>query len=138
LQKTYGCLPSKQYPQAERILGLGLFLQRLKDGRNNNVLLRSIERFQKTGNTFSFVVMGETMFATIEPENVMAILATQFEGFDLGQRLALWAPLAGPGIFTTDGAHWQVCNYIFRLSLTSLIHLDSVRLPSMHCKSSYG
>jgi hypothetical protein len=59
--------------------------------------------------------MGQTMFATIDPENVKTILATQFEDFDLGQRLALWAPLAGAGIFTTDGAHWEVSNLFLGL-----------------------
>jgi hypothetical protein len=83
-RKAYSCLPPKQYPQAERLLGLGLFLQRLKDGKNNKLLPRSIQRFETTGNTFSFVLMGETMFATIEPENIKAILATQFEDFNLG------------------------------------------------------
>jgi hypothetical protein len=107
-RKAYGCLPPKRYPQAERLIGLDLFLQRLKDGKNNNTLWRAIGRYQKAGNTLSFVVMGKTIFATIEPENLKAILATQFEDFDLGQRLAFWAPLAGAGIFTTDGAHWEV------------------------------
>jgi len=115
-RRAHGCLPPKQYPQAERLIGLGLFLQRLKDGKNNNLLPRSIERFQNTGSTFSFALMGETMYSTIDPENVKAILATQFEDFDLGQRLVLWAPLAGAGIFTTDGAHWEVSNFIFNVN----------------------
>jgi hypothetical protein len=114
-QKAYGCLPAKKYPQRDRILGLDMFFQRLKNGKNNNSLLRAIERFQKAGNTFSFRLMGQTMFATIDPENVKTILATQFEDFDLGQRLALWAPLAGAGIFTTDGAHWEVSNLFLGL-----------------------
>jgi hypothetical protein len=46
-QKAYGCLSAKKYPQRGRILGLDLFFQRLKDRKNNNLLLRAIERFQK-------------------------------------------------------------------------------------------
>jgi len=126
-RRTYGCLPPKQYPQAERLLGLNLFLQRLKDAKINNLLPRAIERFQNVGNTFSFVIMGQTMFATIEPENIKAILATQFEDFDLGQRLALWAPLAGAGIFTTDGAHWEVSDFfILQKLLCNLKKYDGI------------
>lgn len=45
---------------------------------------------------------------TIEPENVKAVLASQFEDFELGPvRRANFFPLLGNGIFTADGEAWS-------------------------------
>jgi hypothetical protein len=43
----------------------------------------------------------ESFFNTIDPENVKALLATNFKDFGLGQRLDALGPLLGEGIFTT-------------------------------------
>lgn len=43
----------------------------------------------------------ETYFNTIDPENVKAVLATNFKDFGLGQRQRAFGPLLGQGIFTT-------------------------------------
>jgi len=45
---------------------------------------------------------------TVEPENVKAILATQFEDFELGHvRRGNFFPMLGNGIFTADGQDWK-------------------------------
>lgn len=44
---------------------------------------------------------------TIEPENIKAVLATQFNDFSLGTRHAHFYPLLGDGIFTLDGEGWK-------------------------------
>lgn len=107
-KKAHGCLPETKYPQSERILGLGFFLERIKRAKDNTGLQAVLQRFQATGNTYSVSLMGQKVFSTREPENIKAVLSTQFEDFSLGSRLVQWAPFAGSGIFTTDGAHWQV------------------------------
>jgi hypothetical protein len=51
--------------------------------------------------------MGTDMYATVDPKNIQAILATQFNDFSLGpsRRGSFW-PLLGNGIFTQDGKPW--------------------------------
>ncbi|KAF7928892.1 uncharacterized protein EAE97_009734 [Botrytis byssoidea] len=55
------------------------------------------------------------MNTSIDPENVKAVLATQFADFDLGPvRIgALW-PMLGKGIFTQDGHEWKVTRDMMR------------------------
>ena len=50
---------------------------------------------------------GKTVLTTKEPENIKAILATQFNDFSLGTRQAQMGPLLGDGIFTLDGEGWK-------------------------------
>jgi hypothetical protein len=59
--------------------------------------------------------MGHTFITTDEPENVKAILATNFKDFGIGKRLEAFGPQFGSGIFTTDGAHWEHSR-VFNLS----------------------
>ena len=51
--------------------------------------------------------MGNTVYNTMDPENIKAILATKFEDFGVGPRLDFFGPLLGNGIFTSDGPHWE-------------------------------
>ncbi|CAK9439969.1 uncharacterized protein LODBEIA_P40690 [Lodderomyces beijingensis] len=44
---------------------------------------------------------------TIDPENIKAVLATQFNDYGLGTRHAHFLPLLGDGIFTLDGSGWK-------------------------------
>ncbi|CUM62545.1 uncharacterized protein PRCAT00000097001 [Priceomyces carsonii] len=44
---------------------------------------------------------------TNDPENIKAVLATQFNDFALGTRHAHFKPLLGDGIFTLDGEGWK-------------------------------
>ena len=54
-------------------------------------------------------VMTTDLLVTNEPENIKALLATQFHDFELGpQRRGNFFPLLGNGIFTADGKAWYV------------------------------
>ncbi|KAJ5674272.1 hypothetical protein N7462_009711 [Penicillium macrosclerotiorum] len=58
------------------------------------------------GHTFGFSMLNQDIICTIEPENVKAILATQFSEFGLGLRKKQFHPLLGEGIFTMEGVCW--------------------------------
>ena len=47
------------------------------------------------------------MIITKDPENIKALLATQFNDFSLGRRYDFFKPLLGKGIFTLDGEGWK-------------------------------
>ncbi|KAK3117919.1 hypothetical protein LTR53_000211 [Teratosphaeriaceae sp. CCFEE 6253] len=58
---------------------------------------------------------GSTVLSTIEPANLQAILATQFEDFETGNlRYLQLRPVLGRSIFTSDGAFWQHSRALFR------------------------
>jgi hypothetical protein len=105
--KAHGCKPPKAYPQAETIVGYGMYKEAARNGDLGCVLSQGYERFQKLGNTFSATIMFTSFVATTDPENIKAILATNFKDYALGGRLRAFYPLLGRGIFTTDGAHWE-------------------------------
>ncbi|KAG5357117.1 Cytochrome P450 52A13 [Yarrowia sp. C11] len=59
------------------------------------------------GYTCKTTVFGVDMYHTVDPENLKAVLATQFKDFCLGERHAQFLPVLGNGIFTLDGQGWQ-------------------------------
>lgn len=60
-------------------------------------------------------LFGTTMFETIDPENVKAILATNFKDWELGEmRHRAFRPVIGQNIFTSDGVFWEHSRTLFR------------------------
>ncbi|KAI5968271.1 hypothetical protein CANMA_002487 [Candida margitis] len=57
--------------------------------------------------TYKGFVFGTPVVFTKDPENIKAVLATQFNDFSLGTRHAHFDPLLGDGIFTLDHAGWK-------------------------------
>lgn len=59
--------------------------------------------------------MFERCLFTADPQNIKAVLATQFEDFGKGQLFHdTWKQLLGDGIFSTDGAQWQASRHLVR------------------------
>ena len=105
--KAHGCEPIYQIPQSERIVGYGYFKEQMEAARNKTLLETTTKRYEEHGMTWSSTAMGRVFVNTIDPENIKAVLATNFNDFGLGHRLHTFGPLLGRGIFTTDGAHWE-------------------------------
>lgn len=111
------CMPPKRYYQSERLIGWGLLKENFHNSRKRKILTAGRARFEKYGNTFSSVMGFVHIVATIEPENVKAILSTKFNDFDLGtRREKAFQPLLGYGIFCTDGARWEHSRALLRPS----------------------
>lgn len=65
-------------------------------------------RFIETGkDTVRLVMAGTPVVSTRDPENIKALLGTQFNDFILGLRHKQFQILLGDGIFTLDGAGWK-------------------------------
>jgi cytochrome P450 len=107
--RANACKPPPKLEQpGERILGIGLIKENMKRGNEHKFLETAQKRFRDTGNTFSAVVFGDTLYNTCEPDNIKAILATQFKEFGLGvRRWRNFNPLLGNGIFSVDGQQWE-------------------------------
>jgi cytochrome P450 len=52
-------------------------------------------------------LFGVTSYFTTDPENIHAILSTNFEDYGLGSRRQAMKPLLGVGIFVQDGKNWN-------------------------------
>ncbi|KAF3993001.1 hypothetical protein FT663_00310 [Candidozyma haemuli var. vulneris] len=65
-------------------------------------------RFLETGHdTVHFTMAGTPVVSTRDPENIKALLGTQFNDFILGLRHRQFQILLGDGIFTLDGLGWK-------------------------------
>ncbi|KAJ3473031.1 hypothetical protein NLG97_g10559 [Lecanicillium saksenae] len=86
--------------------------------------------------TFRQESLGNSFHMTTEPENIKAMLATQFKDFGLGPlRYNVFAPLLGRGIFTSDGKDWQHSRAILRPQFTrtqvSNLHVEEVHVQHL-------
>lgn len=60
------------------------------------------------GSTLDANFFGNNVISTTEPENLQAILASQFSSFGLSQwRHPQYRPLLGEGMFTSGGTAWE-------------------------------
>lgn len=107
-KRSRGCQPPKYYPHKDPILGLDLFFTNIKLVKSGDFLTSVRQRFARMEAwTYTQLLVGNTIINTTEPENIKAILATQFKEFTLPKiRLDALVPVFGHGIFTTDGKQW--------------------------------
>lgn len=92
-------------------LGLGFLYNAFKVRRLERFVDSTYEGFKRLKNpevpTFKINLLGNDVVLTCDPENVKAVLATQFNDFGIGPRHAILSPLLGNGIFTSSGEHWK-------------------------------
>lgn len=70
--------------------------------------------FNGDNENYSVKIGGKILFATSDPENIKALLATQFNDFELGVRHAHFKPLLGDGVFTLDYDGWKHSRALLR------------------------
>lgn len=114
-------------------LGIPGFLRLSKAVREKRWIDYLCDQFDIYGTTFTQRFLSRKLLTTIEPENVKAILATQFQDFCLGTRHEQFYPLLGDGIFTLDGAGWTHARGLLRPQFTR----DQV-CPFIHPPSLMG
>ena len=96
-----------RYPE-QGFLGLGVYRKMVECGEDKTFLEWQLERYEQIGDTYSFHLLGQYFVDTRDPENIKAMLATQFDQFSLGgPRYHSFQPMFGDGIFTLNGTAWQ-------------------------------
>jgi hypothetical protein len=104
--KRKGCAPPPpgSYSGPLNIWTIKEFFEESRKGR---IIEYHETAHRKYGNTFHMDALGEPAVFTIEPENIKAILSTQFADYDLGAaRRYNFVMLFGNGIFSSDGDNW--------------------------------
>lgn len=88
--------------------------------RDNEFYENTVRMVDTVGKkTYRAQVVGGVLITTVEPENIRALLATQFKEFDLGTRHSEFQPLLGDGIFTLSGDGWYHSRALLRPQFTN-------------------
>ncbi|KAJ5771826.1 hypothetical protein N7520_002355 [Penicillium odoratum] len=103
---------------SSNFFGILAFIRLSKAVREKRWIDYLANQYSIYGNTFRQRMFGREIMTTIEPANVKAILATQFQDFCLGTRHEQFYPLLGDGIFTLDGAGWSHARGLLRPQFT--------------------
>ncbi|CAI5757380.1 unnamed protein product [Candida verbasci] len=111
----HGCEETVFFKQGG-VTGLYLAYQLQYQKRIGHMVDYATELFYELGgkSTFYARLFGVRVVASCDPENIKAVLATQFNDFSLGTRHAHFAPLLGDGIFTLDGEGWKHSRQMLR------------------------
>ncbi|KAK9247174.1 cytochrome P450 [Lipomyces tetrasporus] len=99
--------------RSEDPLGIRLFWKLYRALKAHKVLEQARDYHNEFGTTFATKILGAMHTNTIDPENIKAVLATQFNDFDLGRYEAFY-PLLGDGIFTLDHQAWSRSRALLR------------------------
>ncbi|EER24493.1 hypothetical protein D8B26_005181 [Coccidioides posadasii str. Silveira] len=103
------------------IFGINVYRDIAKHKEEHVFLQKNLERYDELGDTYTSDMFGRTYIDTRDPENIKAILSTQFEQFSLGDsRLDAFYPMLGEGIFThvygggSKGEPWRHSRAVLR------------------------
>jgi hypothetical protein len=116
--RTHGCKPGVPYPHRDRILGIDWVTDMVKAVNNHSVLQEFDRLFRELGDTYVASPIGTRLVMTSDPENVKALLATQFESWPIGgvrQSFALLV-LGRHAIFSVNGPEWHQARALIRPS----------------------
>lgn len=96
--------------------------------RNGELLQYLWEIWNSTSENMRVLIASKELVVTTDPENIKALLATQFNDFVLGFRHGHFAPLLGEGIFTLDADGWKQSRALLRpnFSREKISHLHSL------------
>jgi cytochrome P450 len=85
--------------------------------------------FNNAGSyTVEAAVLGSEILFTVDPENIRAILATQFSEYGKGETFGeLTKGFLGNGVFATDGETWHTGRQLVRTQFTR------DRVSDLHC-----
>lgn len=64
--------------------------------------------------TYRQQVLTQTLIFTCNPENIKAMLLSQFNDYGIGPRRGAFRPLLGNGVFVADEEHWKVSRSMLR------------------------
>lgn len=106
--KKLGCEEPASPPQKDWFLGLDFVYNQLVNIRMNRRNASTRELHEQCGATFQSRFYGTRKIHTIEPENVQAVMSTDFKSWGVQPlRLFAFEPLIGRGIMGTDGHLWE-------------------------------
>ncbi|KAL3470886.1 cytochrome P450 [Aspergillus californicus] len=124
--KANGCKPIPRLPRWDPIFAFDRLFFLVKTAKERKILDTNLLRYKQLGNTFRAQRLTTPTVLTREPQNVKAILSLKFNDYSLGDRLQVFGPLLGHGIFTSDGEDWSRSRHMIRPNFVKdqVAHLD--------------
>lgn len=99
--------------------------------RNGQLLEYLWKLWNSSSENMRVLIARKELVVTTDPENIKAILATQFNDFELGFRHGHFAPLLGEGIFTLDNEGWKQSRALLRPNFSR------VKISHLHCLETH-
>jgi hypothetical protein len=121
--RQLGCKPAFTRP-SRLPFGIDILKRALDATKDQRLQDDDLKVYEELGQraTWNQNILGSWHHVTSDPNNIQAILAKQFNDFDLGPiRRGSFAPLIGHGIFTSDGEDW----YAISLFIFGVYPVDS-------------
>lgn len=105
--RDLGCQPAFERPY-KYPLAVDLTYAVIQADKVQTVPDHFLQMYRETGRTTWIQnALGTMAYVTADPKNIQAILATQFQDFEIGSlRRSNFFPMLGNGIFTVDGKAW--------------------------------
>ncbi|KAL2833685.1 cytochrome P450 [Aspergillus cavernicola] len=124
--KEHGCKPIPAFPIYDPFFALDRLFFMVKAAKARKVLETNALRYTQLGDTFRAQRITTPVIMTREPQNVKTILSLKFHDYSLGDRLKVFGPLLGQGIFTSDGEDWSRSRHMIRPNFVKdqVAHLD--------------
>ncbi|KUJ13716.1 cytochrome P450 [Mollisia scopiformis] len=124
--EKHGCMPLKRRLPYKWPLALDAFKRQYDALVAGNLLAFQSEYFEETqvGQTFEVKLLGRVGYFTLDPQNLEAILSTNFEDWGLGSRREGLYPMIGEGIFTQDGHQWKHSRELLRRQFVRIQYQD--------------
>ncbi|KIX08002.1 uncharacterized protein Z518_02657 [Rhinocladiella mackenziei CBS 650.93] len=96
--------------------GMDNVLRLIQADKEHRVPQEVMKTYHEAGHaTFILTMPGRTNIVTHDPKNIQAVLATQFDDFELGpQRRNNFYPMLGVGIFTADAQRVVAYGFILQ------------------------
>ncbi|KAF8456749.1 cytochrome P450 52A5 [Kalaharituber pfeilii] len=96
-------------------LGFDIIYASVQAAKNNESYEGWKKKTDAFGYTFEMTLLLQRMVFSVEPENVKAILTSQFYDFGKGELFhKMWYPFLGDSIFATDGEKWHNSRQLIR------------------------
>ncbi|KAL8706503.1 MAG: hypothetical protein Q9201_000435 [Fulgogasparrea decipioides] len=104
----HGCKPPSKYPVRDPIFGLDVIYDSIRAVKRRTFLSDKLAHYDAYGYTHSSRLTTMPVIVTIEPENIKAVLLTNFKDFVVGTpRRRAFSPVLANSILIADGAEWE-------------------------------
>ena len=119
LISDHGCKPPTKFPVWDPVFGLDVMYKTVKAHSGKTMLSTKRAMHEQYGMTHSSRLATVSTISTIEPENIKAVLATNFKDFHVGiPRRRAFAPVVANSILVADGLEWEHSRAFLRPSFS--------------------
>ena len=130
--RKHNCKSPPAVPQRDPFFGLDIVFEVLLSMKKRKRNASFEQLFKKYGSTFQSRVYNTTKIFTIEPKNLQAVFAADFDSWGVEPvRLFFFEPFVGRGIMTTDGPLWQHSRDLIRPTF-SRVQLANLSAYNVH------